>query len=390
MIASAQSAGVLRCWLGGVTAIPHARRARVTRLLCGLLALGLGGHASAQMAPRLTGDTVISQLDAAQHDLAARANVLHDTRLAATSQRLVQMAEALRKALGSNTAKPIETIDEQTKAMALRGDAAAQRTQMYLTTSSGCMGDDAKAMIEALAVTVDQLAAAANSSKAAQPVINAVETLDHQPLFAIHPDSKPLTLALVGVNLSDPQCADPQITVTDEKGASLDAPPTITGLLPNRIELKWPSGSAFKPGSYVLHVVPKRKAFLVGCTAQPEATAAIQVATPLKFSVSYALSAICGGGSNKPLSMGVMPDITAYGATVSRQVDTSSCVNPVSYAITAKASFGDNSNTSIGPITQSADATITAGMPGGLSLSWDPSVHQLFVRSGANLCKGAH
>jgi hypothetical protein len=44
----------------------------------------------------------------------------------------------------------------------------------------------------------------------------------------------------------------------------------------------------------------------------------------------------------------------------------------------------------VGPITQSADATITAGLPGGLTLSWDPSVRRIFVRSGVNACKGVY
>lgn len=390
MLVVAEYRGVLRRWLDSVAAVSCARRVCVTRLLFGLFAFGLASHAAAQMAPRLTGDVVISHLETAQHDLATRANALHDARLTSTGQRLAQMSDALRKALAANSAKPVEIIDEQTRAMALRADAAAQQTQVYLATSNGCIGDDAKAMVEALAVSVDQLAAAANSSKTAQPVISAVETLDHQPLLAIHADNHPLTLALVGTNLSDPQCADPQISVTDAKGAPFDGQPAITGVSPSRIELKWPSGNAFKPGSYVLHVVPKRKAFLVGCAAQPEATAAIQVAQPLKFSVSYVLSAVCGAGGNTPLSTGTMPDITTHGATVSRQVDTSACADPVSYTISAKASLGDGNSASIGPITQSADASITAGLPGGLSLSWDPSIHQLFVRSGANMCKGVH
>ena len=52
--------------------------------------------------------------------------------------------------------------------------------------------------------------------------------------------------------------------------------------------------------------------------------------------------------------------------------------------------FGDGHAVSVGPISQIASAGITAGLPGGLSLSWDPSVRQLFLRPGAASCKGVY
>ncbi|GAB2548857.1 hypothetical protein [Rhodanobacter koreensis] len=363
-----------------------------THLLYGLVALGFGVPTLAQLPPRLTGDAVTTRLDATGHALAARAAKLHDARLDATSQRLEQMVATLRKVLAGNMDKPATALDGSSQAALLRADAAAQRTQAYLDASDGCLGGDAKALIEALAVSVDQLAVE-HASKAAPPVIDAVETMDHRPLFAIRPEPKPVAFALVGANLSDPQCADPQITVTDAGGKSLDAQPVVTGVSPARIELKWPTGTALEPGSYVLHVLPKRKVFLLGCSAQPEAAAAVQVVPPLRITVSYTLTAVChaaNGERSMSLGTGAMPDITAHGATVSQPIDTSACADPVSYAITAKAAYEDGSSATAGPIVQSADAAITAGLPGGLSVSWDPGMHTLFVRAGANRCKGVY
>ncbi len=85
---------------------------------------------------------------------------------------------------------------------------------------------------------------------------------------------------------------------------------------------------------------------------------------------------------------GTLPDIGA--ATVAQHVDLAGCVNPGSYTITATVASGDGPGTSVGPVTQSAAAGITAGLPGGLSLSWDPSVQQIFVRPSTGTCKGVY
>jgi hypothetical protein len=200
----------------------------------------------------------------------------------------------------------------------------------------------------------------------------------------------------LGANLSDQQCADPQVTATDDKGALLDAQPVVTGVLPGRIELTLPAGSKLKPGGYVVHVMPKRKIFLRGCTVQPEATAVLQATPPLRYSVSYVLTATCGPANGQgaatqramQLATGKMPDITAHGMAVSKRIDTSACAEPRSYAISATADLGDGNQVSVGPMAQAADATMTAGLPGGISLRWNPSVGELVVRSGGNLCKG--
>jgi hypothetical protein len=368
-----------------------SRRGLGASILLWLLAPGLVGSATAQIAPRLTGSAVIDQLETAQHDLAARAAGLPHSSLRATSQRLASVADGLRKTLGSDAGKPIDLIAADAKASAYRASAAAQRAQAYLDASKGCSDDDANAMAEALAKTVELLAAGGGSSKM-QPVINGVETQDHRQLFVLRSGSKDTAFALVGVNLFDAQCEDPVVTATDAQGKPQSVQPSVTGVLPNRVELKLPAGSQLQSGSYVLHVMSKRKAFLVGCAAQPEALAAVQVATPAKVSVSYALTATCQSGKGEqvmPPIAGTMPDFAGGGA-VSQNIAMDGCANPVSYAITAKVTFGDGHSASVGPFSQIASAGITAGLPGGLSLSWDPSVRQIFVRPSASTCKGVY
>lgn len=375
----------------------RARRGSVVlRWAMALAGCALTASAGAQLAPRITGETVIAQLDSVQRDLAARAHASADPQLTVISNQLARMASDLRTTLtGANATKPVDIVDARTQARTRRAQAAAQRTRAYLDISDGCLGGDARALADALAATVRQLAQAADSSKDAQPVIDAVETLDHQPLFALHPGGNPLAFALTGTNLSDAQCADPMITATDGQGAPLAVQPVITGVSAARIELRLPSSQMLNPGSYVLHVVPRRKTFLLGCTVQPEAVAVVQIAKPLRLSVDYALTAMCSTGGGRaeksvPLGAGTLPDISAYGRTVSQQIDTTACGDPLSYTVSAIVRRADGSSASIGPIVQSADASITAGLPGGLSLSWNPSIHTMFVRSGANTCKGVH
>jgi hypothetical protein len=361
-----------------------------------LLMPGTNAPAMAQIAPRLTGSVVIDQLQTAQHDLAIRAASLPSSSLGTTSQRLAGLADALRAALDSEADKPIDLIAADARASAYRAYAAAQRTQAYLQASKGCLDADANAMADALATTVDLLAAGTGSAKL-QPVINGVETLDHRPLFVLRSSAKDTAFALVGANLFDAQCEDPAVTATDAHGKPQSVQPRVTGVLPNRIELAVADASKLQPGSYVLHVVPRRKAFLVGCSAQPETIATVQVAAPATMSVSYVVSTTCRGGRDggrameqtQPLITGTMPEITGAG-TVSQRIAPDSCAEPVSYAISAKVSFGDGRSASVGPISQIASAGITAGLPGGLSLSWDPSVRELYVRPAASSGKGVY
>lgn len=360
-------------------------------ILFGLLAPCLVAPLPAQIAPRLTGATVLAQLDTAQHDLAARAASLPNSGLAATSQRLAQLEVALRKALGNDTEKPIDIIGADAKASAYRASAAVQRTQAYLDATKGCLTADATTMAAALATTVDLLAGESGSSKT-QPVINGVETMDHRQLFVLGNSSKEVAFALVGTNLVDTQCEDPVVSATDRQGKRLVMQPSVTGVSPSRIELKLANSADLPSGSYVLHVQSKHKAFLVGCTAQPEAVAVVQAAPPVKAAVSYGLTATCrvnGAEHAMPPVTGTLPDL-AGGNAVSQQIATDGCSDPVSYAITATVTFSDGHSASIGPISQIASAGITAGLQGGYSLSWDPSVHQIFVRASPSTCKGIY
>jgi hypothetical protein len=166
--------------------------------------------------------------------------------------------------------------------------------------------------------------------------------------------------------------------------------PVITGITPQSIALKLPSTAGLKPGGYVLHVVPQRKAFLLGCTKQPEAVATVLVAPPLQVAIDYTLTATCRGQGTLTLGHGSLPTITRRGASAAQAIDTAACANPESYTVSATAHFGGGDRATVGPITQPADAGITAGLPGGLTLSWDPSVHTLFARSGAAICPGVN
>lgn len=361
------------------------------RILSGLLALGLAGSAVAQIAPRPTGTAVIAELEAAQKSLAVRAAGLPGSSLPATSQQLTQLVDSLRKALGNDADKPLDIIGKDAKSIAYRASAAAQRTQAYLDATHGCLGADAIAMGQALAATVNLLASASGSS-ANQPVVDAVETQDHRPLFLLRNSGQGVAFALTGANLFDAQCPDPLVSATNGQGKPQAVQPIVTGVLPNRIELKLPATGQLEPGSYVLHVATRHKAFLVGCTVQPEAIAAVQVAPPAKVSVAYALTAIChaGGGDHAlPPVTGSFPDANAAGATPQRIV-VNGCSDPVGYAITATVAFADGHSESVGPFSQIASAGITAGLPGGFALSWDPSVHELFVHASAGKCKGAY
>ncbi|MEW9570862.1 hypothetical protein ABQJ54_03805 [Rhodanobacter sp. Si-c] len=355
------------------------------------LLLAVGGWsagATAQDAARPTGDYVLAQLDAARQALAQRAKAYPDPALAEAGRRLGQIGDALRQQLGGATAQPVEILGDKPKAAAMRANAAAQRTQAYLKASAACRGGDAKALAAALALAIEQLAAAPAADKS-PPVIDAVETSDQQPLFVVHPADQPLAFAVLGANLLDTQCANPQVSLTDAQGKPADAQPVITGVTPQRIALRLASTASLKPGGYVLHVVPQRKAFLVGCTKQPEAVAALQVVLPLHVTVEYTLTAMCGGRGQVTLGHGSLPIVEREGGTASQPIDVSACANPSSYTVSAVAHFGGDDQAAVGPITQPADAGITAGLPGGLSLSWNPAIHTLFARTGANMCQGS-
>lgn len=363
--------------------------------LGGLLLVASTAPIHAQMAARLSGQVALDEIKAASAALAAQTKGAADAPMAGVEQQLADMAGTLQ-ALHGDLDKPVETINDAERAGVLRAHAAAARVQAYVAASEGCQGGDAGAMQASLAEGVARLARDTTSAKLV-PVVDGVETLAHVPLFVLHQGSGPMVFALTGINLVDTQCANPKVVATDAAGRALSSQPDLTGAAPSRIELRWPQSAALPTGSVVLHVTTQRKAFLVGCTAMPEASAVIQVAPAVRYQVAYALSARCPASTSKgssasevALAHGKMPWLAGYGSTVSQPVDTSACAEPESYSVSAIVQGSDGSHAAAGPFTQSAQASITAGLPGGLTLSWNPSAQTLFVRSGLKSCKGAY
>ncbi|HEX5305774.1 MAG TPA: hypothetical protein VFW82_06805 [Dyella sp.] len=368
------------------------RRWRKGAVLATFLLLGMA-TASAQLAPRLTAQLALDELAAAQAALAKTAPA-QGSPLASVQQQLAGIASALRQGAGSDATQPVELVGDTLRARIVRAHAAAARVQAYFAVADGCAATDAAAMQAALAAGVERLAAASSTGKQV-PVIDSVQSMANVPLFALHPGSfgagnKPLAFALVGSDLADAQCADPHVTATDAAGKPLPSQPVLTGASPARLELRWPEAASLPTGSVVLHVATQRKVFLLGCSALPEADAVVQVAPAVRFGVDYVLEAVCPAqGGIVALGRGRLPTLDGYGATVSVPVDTSACAEPQAYRLIATVTQGDGRRAAAGPFTQSAQASITAGLPGGLSMSWSPSAQTLFVRSGAASCKGA-
>ncbi|SEI41287.1 hypothetical protein [Frateuria terrea] len=367
-------------------ALPRRRAAcRSLRVLAAIgLLLAAATPAGAQLSPRLTPGSVAGQLDAARQRLAGRADT------AAVARQLQALAQDLRATLADRSTQPLTALDDRDRGRVLRAHAAAGLASDFADAAEACRAGESAAMAQALALSVRQLAQAPAEGKPMQATIDRVETSDHAPLFALRGTGKPMALALLGSELADPQCPDPQVTATDASGAPLPSQPRLTNVLPTRIEFEWPDTAALKPGSYVFHVRPQHKAFLVGCGAQPEAAVAVQVVPAPKFTVGYSLDAVCGHSDPRTVALGkgTLPPLEGYGATVAQAIDTSACIDPVAYRISATVGYADGASASAGPFEQSADANATVGLPGGLSLSWDPAVRQLFVRSGAPMCKG--
>ena len=358
-----------------------SRLLRPAALSLGCLLLAMGGMARAQMAPRLTAASVADELDAARAKLVGQGE---------TVRQLDMLAQNLRATLAGHMDQPITALGDSDRGLVLRAHSAAAQAADFVDAAGGCRADETRAMAEALALSVRQLSQAPAESKPMQATIDRVETPDHLPAFALRASDKPIALALAGAELSDPQCADPQVSITDAGGGALPTEPRITGVLPSRVELAWSGTSTLKPGPYLLHVRPQRKAFLVGCTAQPEAVIAVRLVPPPKFTVDYVLEASCGRArpAKVALGRGTLPPLDGYGVGTSQAIDTSACVDPVAYRVSATVSYADGATASAGPFEQSADANLTVGLPGSLSLTWDPAVRQLFARSGASTCKG--
>lgn len=381
---------------------PIARRASKARLQLAawLVALGVacGGvvwqvpPAQAQaVAPRLTGSLVITDLDKVSAAVTARAKTAPDPKLDALVAKLGALRTALQASLGDKTDEPTATLSADQRAAVERAGAAAKRVQAWLDASAvACTRDDIDAMLAALTTTVDQLAAATTSQKAPLPIVDGVETLDRRPLFVLRQAAIVPKFVLTGANLVDAQCANPKVVALDAKGQPASAQPQLVAAQATRVELAWPNVDKLAPGSYTLQLTAERKAFLVGCVSEPPALTALQIAPAQAFHVTYALVATCQG-SAAPVSLatGAM-DLTAAGQTVAKRVDVSACPQPVNYTLTAESRAGTGQPHKIGPVTQGADAGMTAGLGNGLVIGWNPALQQLFVRAGKQDCKGVY
>lgn len=354
-------------------------------------ALALPMASRAQLAPRLSAQVALDALGAADASLLREARLEPGSSLDRVHRQLAAMGAALKSDMGSDSLKPIELVGDGLRGRIARAHAAAARVQAYLTAAKGCLGGDAAAMQAALAEGVDRLAQAGDAAKQV-PVIDSVQDMAQQPLFALHQGSGPLAFALTGSDLADTQCPGPTVVASDAAGKLLASQPMVTGAVPGRIELRWPDAGALPVGGVVLHAVAQHKVFLLGCKALPPASAVMQVVPPVRFEVAYTLDAVCPGakadGGLVALAHGRLPPLKGYGATVSQPVDTSACPEPASYRLGAAVIQGDGQQVRAGPFTQGAQASITAGLPGGLSLNWNPALQTLFVRAGAATCKG--
>lgn len=344
-----------------------------------------------EVAPRLTGSMVLTELGKVQQALAARAKSAPDPQLDAVAGKLTGMRDALQKALGGDAEQPTETLGAGERDAVVRADAAAKRVTAWLSASAvACTREDLNAMLAALSATLEQLASDTSSQKAPLPIIDGVETIDQRPLFVLRPSKDSPRFVLTGANLVDPRCANPAVVAVDAKGQPVTLQPQLVAAQPTRVELRWPGADKLAPGSYTLKLTAERKAFLLGCVSEPPATMALQVAPQQTFQVSYALVATCQG-STGPVSLGAGTlTLDARGQTAARNVDVTACANPVSYTVTAAVRTAGGAATKLAPVTQSADASITTGLGNGLTLSWEPALHQLFVRSGKQGCKGVY
>lgn len=340
----------------------------------------------AQLAPRLSAQVSLDELSTATAALPA------DPALASLRSQLQRMADNLRQDAGKDADKPADLVGDTLRGRIVRAHAAAIRVQAYLKAVADCRGADRTAMQSALVESVKLLAAADGGAK----VVPAVEDVQSMPapgssLFAIRAGGGPLAFALAGSDLFDSQCPSPQVSATDAGGIALANQPILTGASPARLELKWADIGQVPVGPVVLHVVAQRKVFLLGCQALPEATAVIAVVPATHYRVDYALEAICPapGDANRVVALGKGTlELAGGGASAAQNVSTTACAEPAAYRLSASVSASGGAPSPAGPFTQSAQASITAGLPGGLTLSWDPSVQSVFVRAGANTCKG--
>ena len=353
-------------------------------VIAGLLAVAaVPSHA--QLAPRLSARVSLDELTTATAALPV------DPALASLRTQLQSMADGLRQAAGNDADKPVDLVGDALRGRIVRAHAAAARVQAYVKVAAGCQAGDRAAMQAALAESVKLLAAAGGGAK----VVPAIDDVQSMPapgsLFAVRAGGGPLAFALTGSDLFDSQCPSPRVSATGADGAALANQPMLTGASPARLELKWPDIGQVPAGPVVLHVVAQRKVFLLGCQALPEASAVVEVVPATHYRVDYTLEAICPapGEAERTVALGKGTlELAGAGASASQNVSTTACAEPSAYRLSASVSSAGGAPSTAGPFTQPAQASITAGLPGGLTLSWDPSVQSVFVRAGANTCKG--
>lgn len=375
-------------------AMPSTR----TRAWAVMLLVALAGaacvvpRAQAQaVAPRLTGSMVLDHLGKVSDAAAVRAKATQDAKLEVVVTKLGAMRTALQKSLGDDAGEPTATMGSDARDAVVRADAAAKRVQAWLDASAvACTRDDLDGMLAALTTTLDRLAADTSSQKAPLPVIDGVETLDRRPLFVLRQSKVVPSFVLTGENLVDPQCANPKVVALDAKGQPTAAQPQLVAAQPTRVELRWPDADKLAPGSYTLQLTAERKAFLIGCVSEPPALAALQVAPTPTFHVTYALVATCQGSATPVALDSATLLLSGRDQTASRNVNASACPEPVSYTVTAAVRINDGPAVKTAPVTQAAGASVTAGLGNGLTLSWNPALQQIFVRTGKQGCKGVY
>ncbi|HEX5959864.1 MAG TPA: hypothetical protein VFY97_01285 [Rhodanobacteraceae bacterium] len=355
--------------------------------------LCIGVPAAAQDAARQpTGTQVLAELANAQQAVESRAATAPDdaTGLQAVATKLQGMGSALRAALGDDADQPITDIGSDERAAAVRAGSAARRVQAWLAASAaGCTRDDIEAMLKALTATLDKLAADTTSQGAPLPMIDGVTTLDGRPLFVLREGAESTRLVLTGANLIDPGCPGPVVTALDAQGQPVGPQPQVAAAHPDRVELDWAGVGKLPPGGYTLQLTTERKAFL-HCASQPPTNAMVEVAPPLRFSVTYVLIATCAG-STAPVSLGAATlTLAGRGQTEARDIDVKACPQPVSYTVTAAVRDAGGFETKMSPVTHPADAAIDADLGNGLTLDWDPAGHRLSVNSGGRTCKGVY
>lgn len=363
----------------------HNRPAWYAALAATGLLLGATHAVRAQLAPRLSAQVSLDELATATAALPA------DPALSLLHAQLQSMTDALRQAAGKDADKPADLVGDALRGRIVRAHAAATRVQAFLKAADGCQSADRTAMLAALSGSVKRLADADGGAKAV-PAIDDVQSMPTPgSLFAIRAGGGPLAFALTGSDLFDSQCPSPSVSATDANGTALASQPLLTGASPARLELKWADVGQVPAGPVVLHVASQHKVFLLGCQSLPEATAVVEVVPATHYRVDYALEAVCPAAANADrviaLGKGSL-ELAGGGASASQNVSTAACAEPTAYRLSAAVSASGGAPSPAGPFTQSAQASITAGLPGGLTLSWDPSVQSVFVRAGADTCKG--